>query len=1801
MLEQCIYSRADNDYINGNGQRIGVGYGRMANSQGYLALPSNVQDTLTSYPGPVPDQAGHFPKVFSMFGIGAGSDAVQVLQQVTYLSSSSRDLHVGHQYAAQGDADVYNMVVDPRAWMHLFFEDKTNTIDYPVRQCEKLPSDIPFEIGALSDVLKAFSMTLSHFEILLCSLFEVLRYESLFTLITVDDSRPDYPIWIRRLIAHIYMFLPLSMRRRVGFESWFTGRTFSGRVNLQFTGQSRLIADGHRRYVRIVRARVKYDYDVTNCVLFAGGNVRFVPDPNYPMDIIRISSYRRFIRPWLERAVSRDRDGLKVELQLNRYWQIFDTAPDGKDACELDAFENLITYEAMRRGNFDPELDTLPVFAADFYAHMGNYGGKLIAKRLIERLSDVDIEARTIDLLIDLSDEASSGPEVASCAASFLCGNRLGSTRVDISHLQTLIHMVAQGRLITAPEMLQSLIENAYSTHQDEGGTPLWADIRGLLCVEAGEDLPDNVRPALMTLCIRLLPERFTPDEAAAALYDALALPIPTEAARFTEAYLERIQPNVAWVLDQLEGLLRRCEPSQTDRLCQELVDRLLDGDTLNISQLVDLLETFCLLHSEGILGHDALETIAQRAVVRCGFDSEAEDVVVQGMTRLMALSREYGFSVRVSRNVLSCLLENQSISLARKFTILRQCMPESLDDSKLLEYLRDCAAQPLPSSEVLPFAKEATFLAEGELRDQAEALLSKSLEDYALEADEIAPMIEALSHFSDHTRSGIRAQLLNALGQKVPMDVFSASEVLLSGFEPDAASAEAARCTMERAVETWPVDESALNHIIACASLVENGQALYAPLWERAQARYVENAQGRDITNVIASLRQFEQRLLQELPDWSHITTRVLELFIANGTFSIPESAALIRDVFSDWQQEGFTYACAVVSRLTPDADEAQSLVTLCRALLQAWPGVETFKMCERLLPETLRKGDASLENLSALMASMAVRLDSAPEALVRSVITAVGRRVDRRVPALCALVRFEVADDFYADHPVRTASKQLVREKPVTLSELQAMEAAAYDNGLGEHSLYRKLRILMVKELALPEGEWADDAFRVLLPMLNAPSEKLTGAVQETILRLLEHGIVANLYPILQIVENWQGEDADIMLSAAIARLDAGTSLRIAVPQLIQICDWPELAKAWPRTRSAIPEAAGRLFRQNSLHDGIALIESCNTPELRGALVEALVEKSAILAGVAAQGLTSGPFVIHYGVFPSEAKVVECLLQDCRAVHTGLEASDDADRIICNLYECMGYGHIEDLPTFLNALLSLPMPLPEVISPSKNALKEERFAFYDAISRTPEGHVSLRRGQAADMLIQMVVERNSDGFSHCMNICDNLARWLLAFPDNGLKPEDACVEVLLRAIQTHVNKMGVTVLGEENWPLFALLEKGGDGTREIALYLCDELIRGKLTQSYQSFRKTRETASANGRGLFRRVTQLTGGVRSSADRLKLIVNCVCEMEAIDSNFCWYFFVDYLNSDNVVKLVRGELKDEATFTTAAASLMRRLLAFVGHLDNLEPETAAHISASMGSACRKYLMGTRNSGYLSAEWMCRVLRTGKRVLEAQRLDPALLTRWIKLVFSEEKTARVELNYAFSKSVFEPTLSIVLKEANDRTPEALLYYLQWRLALCRSYTISQAMSGEKVRIAEVCRFLGITNCRQILEGWHRLLDALTPRLDQDIYHTIGMLCSEYVQFVNGSFTLCGFALLFPDELTELSIERFGKYQVETAAVIAATVLYNLGQEAFEGSIRRLNNDLTPKSRLEFNHFQSPRLRAIRHYYTRKPTK
>lgn len=914
---------------------------------------------------------------------------------------------------------------------------------------------------------------------------------------------------------------------------------------------------------------------------------------------------------------------------------------------------------------------------------------------------------------------------------------------------------------------------------------------------------------------------------------------------------------------------------------------------------------------------------------------------------------------------------------------------------------------------------------------------------------------------------------------------------------------------------------------------------------------------------------------------------------------FSIQQSATLVQYVFANWQREGFAYARTIVSRLKADANDAQALAILSHTMLQTWPGAETFELCERLLTDSLSEGDASLEILSALMSLIVERLDTAPETLVRAVISAMGRKSDQRVSALGNLVRFEAVDGFYSDHPIRTAAKRLIRDKPVALSELQAMEAVAYDDDLRELPLYQKLCAMMVMGLALAEGEDADDTFRVLLPLLNAPNEKLSEAVWEKVLRLLERSSVKNLQPFLQAVESRRGNDMDVMLSAALVRLDSSSGLRIAVPQLIQICNWPELAQAWPRTRSVIPEVAGRLFKHNSLHDGIALIESCVAPELRRALVETLVEKSAAMAGVASQGVTSGPFVIYYGAFPSETKVLESLLQDCRAVHTGLAVSDDADRIICNLYECMGYAHIEDLPMFLNALLALPAPLPEVIGPSRNAAKEERFAFYDAISGSQENSVSLQRGQAADMLIQMAIERNPEGFSRFTNICDSLARWLLAFPVNSLKPDDACVEILLRAIQNQVNKRGTTLLGEENWPLFALLEKGGDGTREIALYLCGDLICGKLTQSYQSFLKTREIASTNGRGLFRRVAQLTSGVRDSADRLKLIVNCVCDMEASNRNFCWYFFKDYLNSDNVVKLVRGELKDETAFNTAAASLMRRLLAFVGNLDNIDAETAARMSNAIGSTCRKCLMGTRNSGYLSAEWMSRILWMGQRVLESYHLEPALLTRWIKLVFSEKETTRTELKFAFSKSVFEPTLSIVLKKANDSTPEALLYYLQWRLALCRSYTISQAMSGEKVRIAEVCRFLVIPNCRHILKGWFCLLEALTPRLEQDIYHTIGMLCNEYVRFVNGSFTLGGFALLFPDELNEPSIERFGKYQVETAAVIAATVLYELGPEAFEGSIKRLSNDLTPKSRLEFNNFQNPRLRTIKHYYVRKP--
>ena len=302
MIEQCIYSRADNDHVNANHQHVYMGFGRMAWSQGYERLAPYLDQYISSYPNSIRDARSALPPVLAMYEADTPDGRVHALQQIVPLGlNRGRPFHLAHLYAAEGDTSIQGFVANPINWMQTFMlSAHREPVDFPVIQSAVLPQNVKFDPRTLAEVLKYFEFSAANFEMLLCSLFEVSKYDSLCALVLIDDRRENYYDWVRRLIVHIYSFLPLGMRRRIGFESWFTGHMVAGSINLGFASVRSFTRDGGRSYLRTGTGDY---YDVTHSAVFLKKGYQCVENEVYPMHFTGTNSYRSFIHSWIARAL----------------------------------------------------------------------------------------------------------------------------------------------------------------------------------------------------------------------------------------------------------------------------------------------------------------------------------------------------------------------------------------------------------------------------------------------------------------------------------------------------------------------------------------------------------------------------------------------------------------------------------------------------------------------------------------------------------------------------------------------------------------------------------------------------------------------------------------------------------------------------------------------------------------------------------------------------------------------------------------------------------------------------------------------------------------------------------------------------------------------------------------------------------------------------------------------------------------------------------------------------------------------------------------------------------------------------------------------------------------------------------------------------------------------------------------------------------------------------------------------------------------------------------------------------------
>lgn len=363
----------------------------MAYTVGYASEFDALPMMLNRYPCALPNARGVYPQILTKYSTSIDGKEAQVIQTVTRLSNQgTRDFHVGHQYVAIDENKdgkiIKNFVEDPLIWMKLEYEEQFREMyrgKYEALDSIAKVAVGEFEQRSLLEVLKYFSLPVVNFVDLLGSLFLAVEKQdqSLCTIILVDDDRrADMDDWIKRLIVHIYMFLPFSMRRKLGFESWMSGQTSLNLCKLYFTGINNFV---YNAGVPMLRIGFDTAIDISKYFLFMRKKFYCPPNQKNAMESFKNSSYKKLFELWREKAISAER-GVEIEEELNALWKQYDATPNG-EKHGVDDFQDLLIYYQIESSK---EIKTWAYIrdkvTVSFVNHMGKIGAEAV-QELIEK------------------------------------------------------------------------------------------------------------------------------------------------------------------------------------------------------------------------------------------------------------------------------------------------------------------------------------------------------------------------------------------------------------------------------------------------------------------------------------------------------------------------------------------------------------------------------------------------------------------------------------------------------------------------------------------------------------------------------------------------------------------------------------------------------------------------------------------------------------------------------------------------------------------------------------------------------------------------------------------------------------------------------------------------------------------------------------------------------------------------------------------------------------------------------------------------------------------------------------------------------------------------------------------------------------------------------------------------------------------------------------------------------------------------------------------------------------------------
>ena len=540
MFEQRIYGRARESFVRSDGVSVRLGHGYLAESSGFSRIGTRVNDMVGQFPTPLTDIFGASPTILVKKRVPFDNNGGEAaLIQQTVLDAGDRASAITHQVVAMPES-VTDFVRRPDLWMGIHFADGPyNWAHLTLPSTQNMPVSRTVRIESLCDVLGFFRMSSNTFVSCLCSLFDAVSAgnSNVYTVIAFSCETPNYNAWIRSLIVYIYYFLPFSMRRRLGFETWMTGILASDSCALHFA-EARYLYQNGARYAVLVNPALP-PVDLYDAFLFWGDGFRHrdgtaAPGENYA----HATAYRAFIAPWVAAAYA---DGAASAERVNRLntscWEIFDRSPIGHNVLSPNVgFAQLSAYQMMLEGRFSlPSAQELTKYS-DFAKALGEAGSAALASvirrdltstalsGMAQRCGQSESERLRTELnalfhqLAETSDTSLSPNAVFGTATEKAMADAADALMEhcppERGWLSALLSLSQRGLITVNPEIWLAVLTQFTERPLSQDDQLLLARTAAGEIAPSGERLPDeHVRTAAANRLIELLPENMKLDE----------------------------------------------------------------------------------------------------------------------------------------------------------------------------------------------------------------------------------------------------------------------------------------------------------------------------------------------------------------------------------------------------------------------------------------------------------------------------------------------------------------------------------------------------------------------------------------------------------------------------------------------------------------------------------------------------------------------------------------------------------------------------------------------------------------------------------------------------------------------------------------------------------------------------------------------------------------------------------------------------------------------------------------------------------------------------------------------------------------------------------------------------------------------------------------------------------------------------------------------------------------------------------------------------------------------------------------